>query len=59
MHVAICLDCRAKYEQAKRDAKWYKDQATRERSTFFRLSDENMKLRQQIAALKKPQGKRR
>ncbi len=53
MHVLLCLDCRSKYEQAKRDAEWYKRQAARERSNFFRLSDENIKLRQEIAQLRK------
>jgi hypothetical protein len=58
MHVSLCLGCRSKCDQAKRDAEWYKKQAARERNTFFRLSDENMKLRQEIAALKKPRKKR-
>jgi len=53
MHVALCLDCRTKYEQAKRDAEWYKRQAALERNNFFRLSDENIKLRKEIAELKK------
>lgn len=53
MHVAVCLDCRSKLERAKKDLEWYKAQAARERSTFFRLSKESMKLRQEIADLRK------
>jgi len=57
MHVLLCLDCRSKVEQAKRDAAWYKQQAARERNNFFRLSAENAKLKQEIALLKKRQTK--
>lgn len=59
MHVALCLECRSKLERAREDLKWYKNQAARERSTFFRLSKENMKLRQEVAELRrKPRAKR-
>lgn len=58
MNVEVCLDCRSKLERAKKDLEWYKSQAGRERSNFFRLSKENMKLRQEIAELRRPRAKR-
>lgn len=51
--VYICPMCRLKYDQAKRDAEWYKRVAAQERATFFRLSKENRQLRQEIAELTK------
>lgn len=58
VHIAICIGCKGKLERAKEDLKWYKNQAGRERSTFFRLSKENIRLKQEIAALMKPRMKR-
>jgi hypothetical protein len=56
--VFICPLCRHKYEQAKRDAEWYKKMANRERAGFFRLSRENTKLREHIALLEKKRGRK-
>lgn len=59
MNVEVCLDCRSKHERAKKDLEWFKNQADRERANFFRLSKENLKLRQEIAELRrKPRAKR-
>jgi hypothetical protein len=58
VHVAICVGCKGKLERAREDLKWYKSQAARERSTFFQISKENIKLKQEIAALMKPRAKR-
>lgn len=56
--IAICLDCRTKLEQAKKDLEWYKRAAARERAVYFRLSKENLGLKAEIARLQKP-GKKR
>lgn len=51
VNVAICLGCKAKLDQARKDVECYKRMATRERSGFFRLSRENQRLREHLAKL--------
>ena len=49
-NVEICLDCRSKYEAAKRDLEHYKKQVDYYRRSWFRIDKENRRLKQELAA---------
>jgi hypothetical protein len=49
MNVEICLQCRTKYEAAKRDLEYYKKQIDYYRRSCFRIEKENRRLKEELA----------
>ena len=53
---SICLDCRTKFDIAKKDAEYYKREYARQRTAFFRVTKENERLKE--ALKKKEKGRK-
>lgn len=47
--IAICLGCKSKYDMMKKDLEYWKRQAAGQRTSFFRVEKENIRLRMELA----------